>query len=178
MVLRAHHLYQLVFFVTWLGFSEIADAEVKVVSAHGFTIENQIKADASVDKVWQALTQNVDSWWPKDHSWWNGRFSIDATAGGCFCEILDDKSAEHMRIVFVDPEKTLRMVGGLGPLQGMGLYGAMDFKLSTTEQGGSTVSIHYSVHGMSENGFEQLATIVDQVQAIQLGGLKEYLSSN
>ena len=37
------------------------------------------------------------------------------------------RSAEHMRIGFVDPGVQLRMLGGLGPLQGMGLHGALDW---------------------------------------------------
>lgn len=57
-------------------------AKVDAVSDHGFIIENAIETDASVPQSWRALVSNVDAWWPKDHSWWRGTFSIDAAAGG------------------------------------------------------------------------------------------------
>lgn len=156
---------------------QLATAELKHVSEHGFIIENQIETNASVDNAWQALTNNIDQWWPKDHSWWGGTFSVQAKAGGCFCETSGERSAEHMRIVFVDPGKTLRMTGGLGPLQGMGLNGALDWRFTRTETGKTQITLHYAVHGINADGFEQLAPIVDQVQGIQLEGLKTFLSN-
>lgn len=170
-----NYMIKMVFTIAVLVFVKTSHAEVKVASEHGFSIENRIETSASSAETWKALTEQIDLWWPKDHSWWNGTFSIDATAGGCFCEILDEQSAEHMRIVFVDPEKTLRMVGGLGPLQGMGLYGAMDWSFATTENGNTSVTLRYTVQGVNEDGFEQLAKIVDHVQTQQLGGLKTHL---
>jgi hypothetical protein len=38
-------------------------------------------------------------------------------------------------VVFVDPGHVLRMTGGLGPLQGMGIYGALDFSFTANEEG-------------------------------------------
>ena len=63
----------------------------------------------------------------EDHTWWGraSRLSIDARAGGCFCEIAGKRQAQHMQVVFADPGKLLRMSGGLGPLQGMGLSGVL-----------------------------------------------------
>ena len=101
-------------------------------------------------------------------------FYIETKAGGCFCEVSGDKSAEHMRISFVEPQKLLRMTGGLGPLQGMGMYGSMDWKFSE-ESGVTTVILKYKVSGYSPDGFEQLAPIVAKVQGLQLEGLKTFL---
>ena len=151
-------------------------AEVKHVSEYGFIIENKIETLKSIDVTWQVLTSEIDQWWPKDHSWWEGTFSIQANAGGCFCETSGERTAEHMRIVFVDPGKVLRMTGGLGPLQGMGLYGALDWHLSRTEDGKTQVVLSYAVHGVSADGFEQLAPIVDKVQGIQLSGLNSFFN--
>ena len=171
-------LMKIMFSIALFGMAATTCAEVKLVTDSGFSIENRIETNVNKTQAWNALIQQVDHWWPKDHSWWYGTFSIDANAGGCFCETLDKKSAEHMRIVFVDPEKTLRMAGGLGPLQGMGLYGAMDWIFATTENGSTSVSLRYTVHGVNEDGFEQLAKIVDQVQGMQLGSLKTYLQAD
>ena len=156
-----------------------AHAEVQHIAETGFIVENKITVASDPDTTWQALIEEVDNWWPKDHSYWleQGTFSIDAVAGGCFCETSSDgRSAEHMHISFVDPGKLLRMTGGLGPLQGMGMYGALDFVFAETATG-TEVTMTYRVNGINPDGFEQLAPIVDAVQGIQIGGLKAFLES-
>ena len=160
-----------------LTLSMSVNAEVKHVDPHGFIVENILTTTLSADAVWQGLTQHVDQWWPKDHSWWYGTFTIEPQAGGCFCETKDDKSAEHMRIVFVDPHKTLRMTGGLGPLQGMGMYGALDWVLTEVESG-TQVTLTYRVQGINPDGFEQLAPIVGHVQGLQLQALGSFLTES
>ena len=153
-------------------------AEVVQVSPHGFIVKNEIVTTAPAATVWQALINDVDKWWPKDHSWWGdkGTFSIEPRAGGCFCEVSGDKSAEHMHIAFVDPEKLLRMTGGLGPLQGMGMYGALDWTFS--QDGASTkVTLTYRVIGINPDGFEKWAPGVAHVQGLQLNGLKTFVDS-
>lgn len=151
-------------------------AEVVYANDRGFKITNSFTTSKTEQQVWQALVYKVDAWWPKDHSWWGdkGTFSIDPTAGGCFCEKSGKNSAEHMHIAFVEHGKLLRMTGGLGPLQGMGLYGALDWKISS-EEGTSTVTLTYTVSGYYPDGYSKLAVIVDQVQAMQLGGLAKLL---
>lgn len=151
-------------------------AEVVHVANHGFIVKNTITTDQEPEKVWSALIHHVDKWWPKDHSWWGeqGTFAINAQAGGCFCETFGDRSAEHMHISYVDPLKLLRMTGGLGPLQGMGVYGSLDWAFDTSNES-TKVTLTYSVTGISETGFEKLAPIVAQVQGIQLNGLKQFV---
>ena len=78
-----------------------------------------------------------------------------------------------MRISFVDPEKLLRMTGGLGPLQGMGMYGSLDWVIE--ELSGKThITLTYSVTGVNPNGYEALAPIVGKVQGQQLGQLAAF----
>ena len=50
-----------------------------------------------------ALTDDVGRWWNPEHSYSGvaANFSIDARAGGCFCERLKDGSVAHMTVVFV-----------------------------------------------------------------------------
>lgn len=152
-------------------------ADVQQVSPHGFMVENHIQTAATPAQVWHALTQEVGKWWPPDHTWWgdSGNLYIEARAGGCFCETAGDRQALHMLISFVEPGKLLRMSGGLGPLQGMGLYGALDWQIRSNATG-SEVTLSYRVSGLSANGFDQLAPIVDKVQALQLGGLSQHLA--
>ena len=113
-----------------------ATAEVISNNEHGFVIENKGTVAASQQQVWQWFVEDVDKWWPKDHT--QGKQStlnIDA-AGGCFYETTAPEignSAEHMR-VSVEKHKTLRMIGGLGPLQSMAAAAALDWQFSTNEQ--------------------------------------------
>ncbi len=151
-------------------------AEVKDSAASGFTVENSALIAAPPAKVWQAMTGAIDQWWPKDHSWWGAasRLSIDARAGGCFCEIAGAQQAQHLQVLFVDPEKTLRMGGGLGPLQGMGLHGVAEWTLQP-EGDATRVTWRYRAGGYTPDDLSKFAPVVDRVQAQQLDGLARHL---
>ena len=162
-----------------LPFKQVS-AELQHLAETGFIVENEIEVSTDAATTWKAFVEEVDNWWPKDHSWWldQGTFTIDPRAGGCFCELASDgRSAEHMRISFVDPGKMLTMTGGLGPLQGMGMFGALTFIFAETDSG-TVVTMTYRVNGINPDGFEELAPVVDMVQGLQIGGLKTYLDSN
>ena len=134
------HIRYLVTVLATLSVFTSSGSLAKVVdsSAAGFTIENTVIVPADADTAWIALVNHVDEWWPKDHSWFGkaGKFSIDARAGGCFCEVVDkQQQAMHMTVSMVVAGVKLRMLGGLGPLQGMGVSGAMDWKFDPAEGG-------------------------------------------
>lgn len=158
-------------------------AEVESSSPGGFVVVNVDEVPVDRGTAWRALIQDVDRWWPKDHTWWGeaSTLSIAAVAGGCFCERDGARQARHMEVVFVDPPKLLRMAGGLGPLQGMGLHGALDWRLEPLEEGeggeagGTRITLRYQVGGYAPSGLSELAPVVDRVQGLQLGGLAEHL---
>lgn len=168
-------------------------AEVKTsvekVYAHGFVIKNTATTAVSRSRLWHHFVSDIDAWWPKDHSWWgrNGKFSLNPEAGGCFCEHDKSNSAEHMRVSFVEPEKRMVMTGGLGPLQGLGMYGALTWEfadmgndLTGVTLTGVTltgVTLTYRVHGIYEDDLAKLADLVATVQGIQLKGLIDYSDS-
>jgi hypothetical protein len=172
--MRSHHLLNLAF----LFLLQPAYAEVLFVSDSGFVIENKIQTEQSPADAWAVFIDQVDEWWPKDHTWWGeeGALSISAMAGGCFCETSGDRSAEHMHIAFVDPQRLLRMTGGLGPLQGLGMYGSLDWAFSAGSEG-TEITLTYRVQGNYPDGFAELAPIVDSVQGLQLNGLANALDS-
>jgi uncharacterized protein YndB with AHSA1/START domain len=153
-----------------------AQAAVKDSNASGFTLENTQDVPASVQDTWDALVDDVGQWWPADHTWWGdaSNLSIKARAGGCFCERDGARQARHMTVVFVDPGKTLRLVGGLGPLQGMGLDGALEFRLAAND-GGTRITMWYRAGGYTPDDLSKFAPLVDQVMAAQLGGLATLL---
>lgn len=154
-----------------------ARAEVLDSGPGGFTVENSVTVPVDATRAWKGLVRDVDRWWPKDHSWFgaDGRFSIDARAGGCFCEIAGPRQAQHMTVSFVDPGRLLRMTGGLGPLQGMGLTGTLDWTFAKVDEG-TRITLRYRAGGYATEDLPKFAAIVDQVMALQLGGLGEHLS--
>ncbi|MCB1634071.1 MAG: SRPBCC family protein [Xanthomonadales bacterium] len=161
----------------WLAAVRPAAAEVLDQTGAGFTLSNTVTVAVSPQQAFDALVDAVDQWWPKDHSWWGqeGRFRIEARAGGCFCERSGQREAQHMRVIFVDPGKLLRLEGGLGPLQGMGLSGVMDWRLAATDDGGTTITLWYRAGGYTPEPLGDFVAIVDQVQAQQLGALASHL---
>ena len=154
-----------------------AHAAVKDATASGFTIENTVDVPTDATATWSALVDDVGRWWPRDHTWWGAEseLTIEARSGGCFCERNGARQALHMLVTFVDPGRLLRMTGGLGPLQGMGLHGALEFRLAPADGGGTTVTMYYRAGGHTPDDLSAFAPVVDQVQAQQLGGLAAYL---
>jgi hypothetical protein len=71
------------------------------------------------------------------------------------------------------PGQTLRIVGALGPLQEMGVSGAMTWQLEKAAEG-TKVTFTYAVGGYSTAGLEKLAPLVDGVMAGQLKAFKAY----
>ena len=109
--------------------------------------------------MFRALTDEVGRWWNPEHSYSGvaANFSLEARAGGCFCEQLKDGSVAHMTVVFVERDSVLRMVGGLGPLQSMAVNGSMTFALAATDSGGTRLEYEYAVGGYSPDGLEGIA---------------------
>ena len=159
----------------------VAPASATLVDSkpNGFTVDNSVNVPVDAHTAWKALIEHVDDWWPKEHSWFgkSGKFHIQARVGGCFCETAGERQALHMTVSFVDPDRLLRMLGGLGPLQGMGLSGVMDWRLEPVE-GGTHITLHYVAGGYTTEDLVKFAPIVDQVQGMQLNALASYLSKD
>jgi hypothetical protein len=81
-----------------------------------------------------------------------------------------------MEVVFVDPGSLLRLAGGLGPLQGMGVQGVMEWRLAPID-GGTRITLFYRAGGYTPDDLSKFAPVVDQVQALQLGGLVDHLQA-
>jgi len=166
-------------FIALLLSAGVVQAEVTDKAATGFTSVHQLTINATPTEVYAALTERISHWWDAAHSYSGAaaNFSMDARAGGCFCEQLPGGgSVEHMRVVFADTGRMLRLKGGLGPLQSMGVAGAMSFTLSEAD-GGTRLGYRYVVGGHHEGGLDTLAEPVDRVQLGQLQRLKRYLET-
>ncbi len=82
-----------------------------------------------------------------------------------------------MRVVFANPGKTLRLLGGLGPLQEMAVEGSMNFELKADEKGQTVLHYRYAVSGHVPGGLKGIAGPVDQVQLGQLQRLQSYIGT-
>jgi len=153
-----------------------AHAEVRDAKPDGFTVENSVWVPATPQVAYAALVNDVGRWWPADHTWWGdaSKLSISDKAGGCFCEIDGAQQAWHMTVTFTDPGKLMRMTGGLGPLQGMGLHGALEWRFAE-ENGGTRITLWYRAGGYTPDDIGKFAPVVDKVQGLQLGGLATFL---
>lgn len=142
-------------------------AEVLEAGDGGFAVRHTTQVDATAEAVWEAMMFRVEDWWHPDHSWSSdaSNLYIDARLGGCFCERLPASggAVEHLRIVFLQPESTVRLTGALGPLVDMSVDGRMTWRIEPGENGGSILTFTYRVFGTMEGGFEGLAPVVDGV---------------
>lgn len=153
-------------------------AKVVDSAENGFTVQHSVTVDASPAKAYQALV-NVAAWWHPDHTWSgdSNKLSLEPKAGGCFCERLNGQgSVQHLEVVYADPGKLLRLRGGLGPLQSMGVTGSMSFDFS--ENAGSTmVTLTYQVGGYYPQGLNTLADVVNEVLSMQLVRFEEFVKT-
>ncbi|MFB0611034.1 SRPBCC domain-containing protein [Aurantiacibacter poecillastricola] len=161
-----------------------AAAEVVESSGGGFATHDSVIVAADRAVVWEALVHPED-WWT--HTWSNdaSNLSLDARAGGCFCETIPATgdwpagSVEHMRVIAVMPGSTLRMSGALGPLQSEGLAGTLTVSLHEVEQG-TRIDWDYLTAGEARFSMDEVAPVVDTVQseflaalAARIGGVVE-----
>jgi uncharacterized protein YndB with AHSA1/START domain len=148
-------------------------AEVKLGAPDGMLIVHEYRITASAEKAWESLV-HPERWWPEDHTWSGKRasLSLEARAGGCFCERWQDSSAEHGRVIMAQPRQLLRLRASLGPLQEMAVAGVLTIQLNEQE-GFTTASVSYRVSGDPAHKLDGLAPIVDQVLGIQFGGFAE-----
>lgn len=153
-----------------------AVAEVTTTASDHFAVALTATSTAPPASVYRALVNDVGRWWSPDHTFSGdaANLSIDGRAGGCFCEALPDGgSVRHMEVVLAEPGSTLRLSGGLGPLQGAAVAGTLTVAITPAEEG-SSVRLDYLVSGYSQPPLDQWAGAVDRVLAEQLARLVRF----
>lgn len=155
-----------------------AAAEVKSATAGGFEVEARATVAATPAETY-AMLGRIGSWWNDGHTY-SGKAAnmrLELRAGGCFCETIpaDGGTIEHGRIIYARPGETLRLQGGLGPLQSEAAIGILTWTLKAVP-GGTEVVQTYVAGGYVRGGADKLAPIVDKVMAEQLTGLQRRLA--
>lgn len=160
-----------------------AIAKVAEVSDRGFVVRHMAEVPAGVEETWAMLLKPAE-WWDSGHTWSGdaANMSIDPRAGGCFCEVLPNAaspraaprgSVEHMRVIYIERPRVLRMAGGLGPLQSDPVSGMLTVQLKPAPADGDRTQIllEYVVGGYARTPYAQLAPAVDGVLGEQIGHL-------
>jgi uncharacterized protein YndB with AHSA1/START domain len=153
-----------------------AAAEVVSAGQNGFEIRETVHVAAAPDKAYAALLQPA-RWWNSEHTFSGSaaNLTLDARAGGCWCEtLIDGGSVEHMRVVYVAPGKMLRLRGALGPLQGLGVEGAMTLSVKAAASG-ADITMSFATGGYVKDGFDGLSKAVDHVLGEQLERLRKLI---
>jgi hypothetical protein len=146
----------------------------------GFLVRSEAVVHAAPDSVYRALTGRIGAWWDSEHTFSGDsrNLSLEAVPGGCFCEQLPQGGGvRHLTVVFVAPGRTLRLVGGLGPLQGAGVAGSLTWTLVPATPDGTQVRLEYSVGGYLRGGLAGLAPAVDAVLGEQLTRLMRFVET-
>ncbi|RUO61202.1 hypothetical protein [Pseudidiomarina marina] len=154
-----------------------SQAEVIDSSAQGFTLEFKQTVNASITDVYNGLTDDIGQWWLDDHTWFGEgkNMNLDAVAGGCFCEIFGDSQVQHMQVAMVTPNQFIRLLGGLGPLQGEGVTGVMEWRLTQIDDASTELTVFYRVGGYTPNDLSQWAPAVENVLQQQMSAMKTFV---
>ncbi len=166
-----------------------ACAEVTQKTESGFVVRVTAEVAASPADAWKAFT-TPSLWWSAQHTFSgdSANLALDPVANGCFCEKLPvpkdalagqkPGSVMHMRVVYAEPYRALRMVGGLGPLQSEAVNGTMTVTFKPVDgSGGKATRIlwEYVVGGFMRYKTEIISGAVDKVLEGQLAGLVKVL---
>jgi len=155
-----------------------AQATVNDATANGFSVAQTLEIAASPDKVYGQLIVPA-RWWSSRHTFSHSadNLVLDARAGGCWCEKLPNGgSVLHLTVVNVVPGQTLVLRGALGPLQGLGVDGALAITLKPAGAG-TELSLTYNVGGYRMDGLQSWAAPVDGVLGEQMARLKALIET-
>lgn len=163
-----------------LGAAVPAAAEVVSSADNGCLIRQTVHLAAAPQQVYDAIIQ-PGKWWNPEHTFSGSaaNLTLDARAGGCFCEKLPDGgSTQHMQVVLAVPGKTLMLRGALGPFQGQGVAGALTWKMVAAGSGsGTDLTLTYILGGYLTlpGGFADWSKRADAMLATQVARLQKFV---
>lgn len=153
------------------SFATSATAEVKDSAGDGFSLQISSETKLNAADSFRVFVDDFSKWWDASHSYSgdakNLKIDLDKA---CFLETLPKGGfVRHMELAYYHPAKReLRFTGGLGPLQAMGVQGAMSVSIQSVTETETTVSVQYNVAGFSSQQLDKIAPVVDQVLTAQI----------
>lgn len=164
-----------------------ARAEVISTGENGFVARLTAEVTAPPAEAWKTLT-NPALWWQRQHTFSgdSANLTFDPVVGGCFCETLPRPEGapatqkaggvQHMRVVYIEPPRAVRLVGALGPLQSEALVGTMTMTVKPTDKG-ARILFEYVVGGFMRYKVEEIAPAVDRMLTVQMESLAAKLGA-
>jgi uncharacterized protein YndB with AHSA1/START domain len=159
--------------------SRPACAAVDGVGDNGFALSEIMHVAAPPARVYDAFIV-PSHWWSAVHSYSHdaANFTVDARAGGCWCETVPGGgSVQHMTVVMVMPGKAIRFTGALGPFQEWGVSAALTVTFKPAPDGGTDLLATYNMGGYSKDGFAGGAQAADHVLGEQFARLKAFIET-
>ena len=166
--------------LTTLAGASPANADVIRAAPGGVSVRTTVEVAANPEAVYDALTARVGEWWGAASTWSGNprNLSIDARAGGCFCETLSSGgSVQHMQVVWAERGNLLRLSGAPGRLQELAVIGTLSWQLTKTVAG-TRIEMTFSAAGYLPTGFDQAAKAVDEAWASQVRNLERYMAAS
>ncbi len=158
-----------------------AQAEVVTRSETGFVVRLASEVTAPPAEAWKTILTPAQ-WWQSQHTFSGdaANLTLDPQVGGCFCEVLprpDGAPAtqkpggvQHMRVIYIEPPRAMRLSGALGPLQSEALAATMTITVKPTGTG-SRILFEYVVGGFMRYKVDEIAPAVDRMLTAQLDSL-------
>jgi hypothetical protein len=137
-----------------------AQATVTTQPPSGFTITQERQVQAQPAALLPALGA-VGTWWNDRHTFSGSaaNLSMDLRAGGCFCERWGDNSVQHLQVLTARPG-AVRLIGAMGPLQGLAVNGVMTIELRPSD-GKNLLTVTYRIGGADAATLQQWPDKVD-----------------
>ena len=154
-----------------------AFAAVETSAPDGFLVKHEFTVAVDRPRAFAEVI-HPERWWNDAHTWSGSaaNLSLDARAGGCWCEKWDKGEAEHGVVTRVLHDDSLRVRAAFGPLLAMAVNGVFDVSLHDAENGVRVV-VTYRVTGAASASLDKLAAPVDGVIGEQVLRLKARLET-
>ena len=161
------------------SFTLTAHAEIVSAGSGGFSIRHTAELPTAVPTaVWTVLL-DPSRWWDAEHTYSGDahNLTLDPHVGGCFCEKLGlYAGVEHLRVVYIQPGKTLRLSGALGPLQQFGIAASLTWQIEPLANG-SRLTMTYNAGGFADRPMADWAPQVDEMLGAQVQRLTRLINT-
>lgn len=163
-------------------FHSVLYADVSQSDIRGFKISIEHNIAVKPQKVFAALAQDISIWWHPDHTYSgdSSNLYLETHEKGWFGEKLPQGGfVKHLEVIYFEPGRSIRLSGGLGPLQSIGAQGTLIFttKASPNSEHKTILEVTYQVSGFLPEGMNTWAQPVDTVLSQQINRLKTWVES-
>lgn len=158
----------------------ISRAELKSSASDGFQVQITKGISLKHDAAYQMFVDDFNQWYDAQHSYSGKAKNLSLNLKQrCMLETMPNGGfVRHMEIVFHQPGRILRMTGGLGPLQELGVTGALTVRFQPESDNSAQLVVSYNVSGRKSLQLDKIAPAVDQVLSGQFERFARHCRGN